>query len=242
MNGDVTPAERLIVALDVDTFDEAMGLVDRLGDSVSFYKVGWQLFMGSHFRVPGALAERGKKVFLDLKMGDIPATLRRAVENMPAKSTELLELMTLQGDNAPAEAMRESRSNGKPRFLMLTALSSLCDEDVRALYGAHASVDGIVASRAARAIRTGCDGLIASGDSVRKLRARFGAAPLIVVPGIRPPGTPADDQKRVLTPFEAARDGADYLVAGRPIRNAADPRAVAHAMIEEIARGLAARH
>ena len=234
-------AECLIVALDVDTFDEAMRLVERLGDSVSFYKVGLQLFMGTHFQVPEALARRRKKVFLDLKMGDIPATVVQALDNMPAKSLESLELMTFQGASSLIRAIRKSRSAAKPRLLMVTMLSSLDDEDLRELCGDHAEMDDIVARRAERALGAGCDGLIASGDSVARLRARFGTGPLIVVPGIRPRGTPRDDQKRLLTPFEAARDGADYLVAGRPVRNAADPKATAEAMIEEIRAGLAGR-
>ncbi len=241
--GILTPdaAERLIVALDVDTFDEAMHLVERLDDSVSFYKVGLQLFMGTHFRVPGALAERGKKVFLDLKLGDIPATVVHALANMPARSIGTTELVTVQGASSLVRAIRSARRESKPRLLMVTMLSSLDDEDVRELCGEQATMDEVVERRAVRALHAGCDGLIASGDSVARLRARLGPAPLLVVPGIRPPGAPADDQKRLLTPFEAARDGADYLVAGRPIRNASDPRATVEEVIGQIRAGLAAR-
>lgn len=241
--GILTPdaAERLIVALDVDTFDGAIRLVERLDDSVSFYKVGLQLFMGTHFRVPEALAERGKKVFLDLKMGDIPATVALALANMPAKAIETTELMTFQGAGSLIRAIRRSRRGSKPRLLMVTMLSSTDDEDLRELCGEQAAMDEIVTRRAEGALRAGCDGLIASGDSVARLRVRLGPAPLLVVPGIRPEGVPADDQKRLLTPFEAARDGADYLVAGRPIRNAADPRAAVEEMIAQIGAGLAAR-
>ena len=241
MSAEPDAAERLIVALDVDTLDEAMRLVERLGDSVSFYKVGLQLFMGTHFQVPDALSRRGKKIFLDLKLGDIPATVVRALDNMPARSLESLELMTFQGASSLIRAIRESRSAAKPRLLMVTMLSSVDDDDLRELCGEEATMDDIVARRAARALDAGCDGLIASGDSVGKLRARFGTGPLIVVPGIRPRGAPRDDQKRLLSPFEAARDGADYLVAGRPIRNAADPKAMAETMIEEISAGRAER-
>ena len=234
-------AERLIVALDVDTFDEAMRLVARLEGSVSFFKVGWQLFMGTHFQVPHALAERGKKVFLDLKMGDIPATVVRALGNMPRGMPESLEMMTFQGASSLMESIRRARGAGKPRLLMVTVLSSLEDGDVRELHGERATMDEVVALRARRALDAGCDGVIASGDSVEKLRAALGSEALIVTPGIRPSGAPADDQRRLLTPFQAARDGADYLVVGRPVRNAADPGAVAQGMIEEIRAGTAER-
>lgn len=234
-------AERLIVALDVATFDEAMDLVERLGESVTFYKVGWQLFMGTHFRVPEELVRRGKKVFLDLKIGDIPATVRQAVENVPEEMLGCLDLMTLQGASNAARAIREWRPNGKPRLLMVTILSSLDRRDLCEVYGENADVEDFVALRAERALAAGCEGLIASGESVARLRARFGSEPLIVTPGVRPPGAPADDQSRLLSPFEAARDGADYLVVGRPIRNAPDPRAKAEEIIEDIRAGLAAR-
>ena len=238
---DPEPAERLIVALDVDSFSEAMDLVEGLGESVSFYKVGWQLFMGTHFRVPEELLRRRKKVFLDLKIGDIPATVHQAVKNVPENILGSLELMTLQGVSSMARAVRERRPGGRPRLLMVTILSSLDAEDLREAFGENADVDALVAYRAERALEAGCEGLIASGDSVAKLRARFGPEPLIVTPGVRPRGAPQNDQKRLLTPFEAARDGADYLVAGRPVRNAADPRAMATEIIDDIRAGRAER-
>ena len=241
MSADPRAGERLIVALDVDSSEEAMDLVDRLGESVSFYKVGWQLFMGTHFRVPEALLRRRKRVFLDLKIGDIPATVRKAVENVPEEVLGSLDLMTLQGASSTARAIREWRPNGKPRLLMVTILSSLDRQDLHEVYGENADVDAIVALRAERALAAGCEGLIASGESVARLRVRLGPRPLIVTPGIRPPGAPSDDQRRLLTPFEAARDGADYLVIGRPIRNASDPRAMAEEAIEDMRAGLAAR-
>ena len=243
MSPDVPAAKRLIVALDVDTVGEAMRLVDRLGESVSFYKVGWQLFMGTHFQVPAALAERGKKVFLDLKIEDIPATVERALRNVPKVAADFLEVMTLKGSSAPVEAVRESRPNGRPKLLMLTLLSSMGGEDLRDVYGDGAAIDtdAIALRRARRAIAAGCDGVVASGASVAKLRHVLGPEPLIVTPGIRPRGAPQNDQKRVLTPFEAIRDGADYLVVGRPIREAPDPASAAQAVIEEIDAGTAAR-
>ena len=241
MKAEPEAAERLIVALDVDSFDEAMDLVDRLAESVSFYKVGWQLFMGTHFRVPQELIRRGKKVFLDLKIGDIPAVVRQAVENIPQNVLGSLELMTLQGASRAARAVRERRPGGRPRLLMVTILSSLETGDLREVCGENTDVDAFVALRAERALAAGCEGLIASGESVARLRSRLGPEPLIVTPGIRPPGTPRDDQTRLLTPFEAARDGADYLVVGRPVRNAPDPRAKSAEIIEDIRAGLAVR-
>ena len=197
-------ADRLIVALDVDTYDEAMRLV-RLEGSVSFFKVGWQLFMGTHFQVPHALAEHGKKIFLDLKMGDIPATVVQALGNMPRGMPESLEMMTFQGASSLMEPIRRARGAGKPRLLMVTVLSSLEDGDVQELHGERATMDSVVALRARRALDAGCDGVIASGNSVEKLRAELGSEALIVTPGIRPSGAPADDQRRLLTPFQAAR-------------------------------------
>ena len=241
MSADPRTGERLIVALDVDTFDEAMSLVDRLGESVSFYKVGWQLFMGTHFRVPEELLRRGKKVFLDLKIGDIPATVRQALGNVPESVLGSLEFMTLQGVSSAARAVRERRTHSKPRLLMVTILSSLDARDLREVCGEDTDIDAFVALRAERALGAGCEGLIASGDSVAKLRARLGPEPLIVTPGIRPRSAPRNDQNRLLTPFEAARDGADYLVVGRPIRNAPDPKAMAGDIIEDIRAGLAER-
>lgn len=235
---DVDPAERLIVALDVDTYDQASTLVDKLGDSVRFYKVGWQLFFGSHFDFINELARRKKKIFLDLKMEDIGTTIQQALRNAPAESVDFLELMTLKGASSLVHAARQGVRNGRLKFLMLTVLSSLDNEDMRELFGPDATIDKIVQHRAEKALAARCEGLIASGGSVRKLRGLFGDDFMIVAPGIRPKGLERDDHKRVLTPFEAIRDGADFIVVGRPIRDADDPLGAAAAIIEEIKRGL----
>ena len=234
------PGDRLIVALDVDGREPALRLADRLGDLVSFYKVGWQLFIGAGFAFVREVRERGKKVFLDLKMDDIEATVAAAVGNMKAD----VEFLTVHGTGATVRAARAGRADRpRPRFLMVTALSSIDTADVR---GASANpgldIDDYAIGKARDALDAGCDGLIASGTSVRRLRSAFpGRDFLVVAPGIRPSGAGSDDHKRTLTPMEAIRDGADYLVVGRPVRDARDPAASVARIGDEIAEGLALR-
>ena len=234
------PGDRLIVALDVDGRDPALRLLDRLGDTVSFYKVGWQLFIGAGFPFARELAERGKRVFLDLKMDDIEATVQAAVGNL----REEVEFLTIHGTGATVRAAMAGRADRtRPRFLMVTALSSLDTTDVRNTFADPAlDIDDYAIRKARDALDAGCDGLIASGGSVGRLRAAFtGRDFLVVAPGIRPEGEGSDDHKRTLAPMEAVRDGADYLVVGRPVRNAADPQASAARIIDGIARGMAHR-
>ena len=234
------PGGRLIVALDFDGRDEALRLADRLAEAVSFYKVGWQLFIGTGFALVRELAARGKKVFLDVKMNDIDATVRAAIGNLK----EEVDFLTLHGNAATVRAARDGRGNRPgPKLLMVTALSSVDTADVRGDAGSSGlDIDDYAMARAREALDAGCDGLIASGSSVGRIRAAFPDREfLVVVPGIRPAGEGADDHKRTLTPFEAMRDGADYLVAGRPVRNAPDPAASAACIIDDIARGLAVR-
>ena len=235
-----SPGERLIVALDVDGRDPALRLVDRLDDAVTFYKVGWQLFIGAGFPFVRELGERGKKVFLDLKLGDIEATVQAAVANMK----EEVEFLTVQGMAATVRAARVGRADrARPRLLMVTALSSIDTADVR---GATADpgldIDDYAVGNAGAALDAGCDGLIASGSSVRRIRAGFPDREfVVVVPGIRPAGEGTDDHKRTLAPMEAIRDGADYLVVGRPVRNAPDPAASVTRIVDDIARGMEMR-
>ena len=240
MDASENPDERLIVALDVDGRAAALRLVDRLGDLVSFYKVGWQLFIGAGFPLVRELAGRGKKVFLDLKMDDIEATVEAAVGNMKDE----VELLTIHGTGATVRAARAGRADRtSPRFLMVTALSSLDSADLRtALAHPGLHIDDYAAGKARAALDAGCDGLVASGSSVRRLRDAFpGRDFLVVAPGIRPTGAGTDDHKRTLTPMEAVRDGADYLVVGRPVRDASDPAASAARIVDEVARGLVLR-
>lgn len=238
-----TPSDRLIVALDFDTADEANSLVETLGDAVGFYKVGWQLFLGTGWPFVSSLLERGKKVFLDLKIGDIENTVRAALGNMPDEFAGKLELLTLQGNGATVQAAKAGRNGkAKPYLLMVTVLSSMDDADVRDMSltrDPQMDVSSTVRLRAQGALDAGCEGLIASGESVRELRKEFkGDEFLIVTPGIRPEGTGQDDHKRSLTPYRAITYGSDYLVVGRPVTRADNPYESARSIISEIERAL----
>lgn len=231
--------DRLIVALDFDTKQQAMELVEKLGDQVDFYKVGWQLFFGTHFETVKYLTGLGKKVFLDLKMTDIPATIQQAIKNAPAEYVDFLELMTLAGVSDMVRAARDgAQTNPRLKFLMLTVLSSMDDKDIKELYGNDATLEKIISYTARKALEANCHGLIASGDSVRQLREEFGDNFIIVTPGIRPEGSSTDDHKRSLTPYEAIMKGANYLVVGRPICKSPDPKGVAQSIIADIDRAL----
>lgn len=242
MRDAISPADRLIVALDVDTRADAVGLVDRLGPEVTFYKVGLQLFMERGLAIAHELAALGKKVFLDLKIDDTPRTVREAVRNAAVAG---VEFFTLQGDAATAAAAREGRGERRaPRFLQVTLLSSWDQASlleylhVPSGAAAQTDLDEFVLRRSEKILASGCDGVIASGSSVAKLRHRYPDL-LIVTPGIRPAGTGTDDHKRSLTPTEAIRAGADYLVIGRPIRDSSDPRGTAARIQQDIGRAVA---
>ncbi len=238
MNKNIEAKDRLIVALDFNTEGEAMKIVKELGDEVVFYKVGWQLFFGTHYAVVNALAEMGKKVFLDLKMSDIPATIRKAIKNTPSKSVNYVELMTLDGVSEVVQAAKDGASSDKLKFLMLTVLSSMDDSDIKSLYGEHATIDKVISYRAKTAIALDCDGVIASGESVKNLRDELGDDFYIVTPGIRLEESPTDDHKRSLTPYQAITYGSDYLVVGRPIAQAKNPLLAAKNIINDIQRAL----
>jgi orotidine-5'-phosphate decarboxylase len=236
MRTDIAARERLIVALDVDTGAEALQLVEQLGNDVSFYKVGLQLFMEGGLAVVKRIVSQGKKVFLDLKIDDTPRTVQEAVRNI---AIDGVEFFTLQGNRATAHAAKAGRgARLSPRFLQVTYLSSWDSADLKEHLHIDASSDKVsideqVVNRARRILESGCDGVIASGTSVSRLRREFPTL-LIVTPGIRPSGSGNDDHKRSMTPLEAITSGADYLVVGRPIRSASDPRATAHSIQQEI--------
>lgn len=216
----IPPEERLIFALDVPSVEEAKRLVLTLKEAVQFYKVGLELFLagGASFDLIDWLIGQDKKVFLDLKLYDIPETVARAVRALRERPVTFL---TVHGDGAILEAA--CREKGSLRILAVTVLTSLDQAALREL-GFAGEVSDLVLARARRAQETGCDGVIASGREAKALRDQLGGDLLIVTPGIRPAETrPADDQKRVVTVEEALRGGADYLVVGRPIRDAADP-------------------
>ena len=239
----LTPAQRIIVALDFDTRDEALRIVDSLEPALSFYKVGWQLFLGAGWTVIADLIARGHRVFLDLKMHDIGETVRAAIANIPAAQADKIELMTIHGSAQTVTAARAGRQGrARPKFLMLTALSSWNEDDLRDFLASEGPVDLVhyIEHKARAALDAGCEGLIASGESVRMLRERFKDRDfLIVTPGVRPAGSGQDDHQRSLTPYDAIAAGADYLVVGRPIAKAADPAAAARAITADIARAVA---
>jgi orotidine-5'-phosphate decarboxylase len=240
MRTEPSARERLIVALDVDSLAEALRLMDRLGDDVSFYKVGLQLFMAGGLTIVKRIVEEGKKVFLDLKIDDTPRTVQEAVRN---SAIDGVEFFTLQGNADTVRAARAGRGQrSSPKFLQVTYLSSWDSSDL--LSHLHAdtgagkgSIDEQVVHRARRILDSGCDGVIASGTSVSRLRREFPGL-LIVTPGIRPTGASSDDHKRSMTPIEAISSGADYLVVGRPIRSSDDPQASAHKIQQEIEQAL----
>jgi len=226
--------ERLIVALDVPHAAQAKALVEQLGDSVSFYKLGLELTMsGDYFNLIDWLQKKEKKVFADLKFFDVPETVGRAVRQLTDRH---IEFVSVHGDDAMLEAAVKVKKGLK--ILAVTVLTSLNRQDLEDL-GFQCDVESLVLSRAKRALRLGCDGVISSGLEAAKLRDRLGDQFLIVSPGIRPvDNRHDDDQKRVVTVEQAFLDGADYIVVGRPIRNAVDPKVAADAIQSSIARVL----
>ena len=215
--------ERLIVALDVDGRVEAKALVEKLGASVTFYKLGLQMFMaGGYFEYVEELRSLGKKVFVDLKFFDVPETVGAAVRALAKRD---VTFATVHGND---EMLRSAcASKGALKILAVTVLTSLDRADIRSL-GFACDVDALVLSRARRALEIGCDGVISSGLEASALRENLGDRLLIVAPGIRPvENARSDDQKRVVTLKDAFSRGADYVVVGRPIRNAPDPHAAA---------------
>jgi orotidine-5'-phosphate decarboxylase len=222
--------ERLIMALDLPDIGEAQDLVRELGDSVIFYKVGMELFMsGDYFGFIEWLKERQKKIFVDLKFFDVPATVGRAIK---ALSNKGVDFATIHGNDAIMEAAATSK--GSLKVLAVTALTSLDRGDLNDL-GFQCDVRDLVLSRARRALQIGCDGIVSSGLEAPMIRAELGQRLLIITPGIRPvDNREEDDQKRVATVETAFQNGADYIVVGRPIRDAADPKRMAETMQEQI--------
>jgi len=230
---DIPVRERLIFALDVPELDRARHLVDTLGDSVVFYKLGLEFFLSGHyFELAASLRDRGKKVFADLKLFDIPATVAAAVRQLARHE---VDFCTVHGNDGMLRAAAGAK--GDMQILAVTALTSLDQGDLDDL-GFQCDARTLVLSRARRALAAGCDGVVSSGLEVSALRESVDHALITVCPGIRPifnDEAPAvDDQQRIMTPGRAIATGADYLVVGRPIRDAADPRAAAEAIQEEI--------
>ena len=217
--------ERLILALDVPGPEAARKLVELLGDSVVFYKLGLQLFMaGGYFELIEWLRERNKKVFVDLKFFDVPETVGNAVGQLKSRG---VDFVTVHGNDDILRAAVQHK-NGL-RILAVTALTSLDENDLKDL-GFQCDIPSLVLSRARRALEIGCSGVVSSGRESAQLRQDLGDRLLIVVPGIRPfsnSAAKADDQKRTVDVETAFLNGADYIVVGRPIRNATDPRQAA---------------
>ena len=221
---------RLIVALDVPSAAEARALAERIGDAAVFYKIGLELAMaGGYFELLDWLAQRGNQVFVDLKFFDIPETVARAVAALRGRG---VSFATVHGNQAMMEAA--ARAKGEVKILAVTALTSLDRGDLDDL-GFSCDVERLVLSRARRAIEAGCDGVISSGLEAPRLKAEFKDRLLVVTPGIRPVENRAQDQKRTVDVAQAFANGADYIVVGRPVRDAADPRAAAEAIQNTIA-------
>lgn len=222
--------ERLIVALDVPTASEAKALVETLGDSAVFYKIGLELFMsGEYFELLDWLNQRDKKIFVDLKFFDVPATVGRAVAQLNGKG---VTFATIHGNDSIMRAAAENK--GDVKILAVTVLTSLDRGDLDDL-GFDCDVSDLVLSRAKRAVEIGCDGVVASGQEAATMRERLGDSFMVVTPGIRPVDND-DDQKRVVTAEQAFINGADYIVVGRPIRDALDPKQAAIALQAEISK------
>jgi orotidine-5'-phosphate decarboxylase len=231
MSNPIPNRERLIFALDVANAAEARKLVEQLGDSVQFYKIGLELFMGGeYFPLLDWLVARGKKVFVDLKFFDVPATVAAAVRQLRNRG---VTFTTVHGNQSIMEAAAEAK--GDVKVLGVTVLTSLDRGDLDDL-GFACDVQQLVLSRARRALEAGCDGVVSSGLEAQLLRQYIDQRLLVITPGIRPvENRPSDDQKRVVSVQQAFEFGADYIVVGRPIRDAADPRAAAELIQGQIA-------
>lgn len=228
MNKSIPNKERLIVALDVPSAALAKKLVETIGDSAIFYKIGLELFMsGEYFELLDWLNQRDKKVFVDLKFFDVPATVGRAIAQLNGKG---VAFATVHGNDSIMRAAAENK--GDVKVLAVTVLTSLDRGDLSDL-GFACDVKELVLSRAKRAVEIGCDGVVASGQEASAMREDLGDSFMVITPGIRPVDND-DDQKRVVTATQAFKNGADYIVVGRPIRDAADPKQAAESLQAEI--------
>ena len=227
---DIEPRDRLIVGLDLPGVEQAEAMVARLGDSVTFYKIGYQLAYAGGLPLVKKLADMGKKVFIDLKLHDIGNTVARGVESIAKSGATFL---TVHAYPQTMKAAVEARG-ANLKILAVTVLTSYDDADLEAS-GYRLGVADLVAQRARQAEALGIDGLVSSAEEAANLRKIVGRQVSLVTPGIRPAGSDIGDQKRVMTPARAIEAGADYLVVARPVVEAADPRAVAEAIVAEIA-------
>ncbi len=225
------PRDRLIVALDLSSVEAAQAMVAKLGDTVSFYKIGYQLAFAGGIAFAHTLTAAGKRIFLDLKLHDIGNTVAQGVKSVAKSGASFLTVHAYPQTMKAAVDARE----GDLRILAVTVLTSYDDADLAAA-GYDFTVPELVAERAAQARDIGVDGVVCSAEEAAKIRTIVGTRLALVTPGIRPAGAEAGDQKRIMTPAAAIAAGADYLVVGRPILAAPDPKAAAQAIVAEIAR------
>ncbi len=227
---------KLILALDLETREEAFAMLDRLGDSLEWVKVGLQLFTAYGPDFVREIADRGYKVFLDLKLYDIPNTVAKAVQSISSLPVELLTLHA-SGGGEMLEWANKARADYSPNLnlLAVTVLTSMDEAQLRSL-NVHASTEAQVKHLADLSLKAGIQGLVCSSLELAPLRARFGYEPIIVTPGIRPKGSLADEQKRIMTPHAAAAAGSSYIVVGRPILNADDPAVAAATIRAELSK------
>lgn len=232
---------KLIAALDVADRPAALAAVARLSGRVGYFKIGLELFTREGPRLVEEIRDRGEKIFLDLKLHDIPNTVRGAVRSACRLGIHMLTLHAAGGPAMLSAAREEAQASGSPPLLLaVTALTSLSPEDV-SMIGVGLSVDQWVEQLADLAYGSGVRGIVASSRELPALRRKFGGAFQFVIPGIRPAGSASQDQSRTATPAEAIRSGADFIVVGRPILQAPDPAAAADAIVEEIRQACAER-
>ena len=230
----VGTSDRLIVALDLPDVERAQAMIARLGETVTFYKIGYQLAYAGGLSLVGKLSDAGKKVFVDLKLHDIGNTVARGVESVAKLGATFL---TVHAYPQTMKAAIEARGPSSLKILAVTVLTSYDDGDLKAA-GYRMGVSELVEERARQAQGLGIDGLVCSPEEASALRRLVGPRMSLVTPGIRPSGLDAGDQKRIMTPARAIAAGADYLVVGRPVIEAADPRAAAEVIQSEIAHAL----
>ena len=233
---DINTRDRLIFALDVPEIDQAKNLVEELADSVSFYKIGMELMMtGHYFELLDWLVEKDKKVFVDLKLFDVPQTVAKAVKRLSQRGAYFT---TVHGNQSMMEAAAAAK--GDLKILAVTALTSLDQGDLKDM-GFLCDVQDLVVSRARRALAAGCDGIVASGLELERIRSEVNRKLVIVTPGIRPvENRSTDDQKRIVSVKQAFQRGADHIVVGRPIKNAANPKQAAEMIQETILNSISA--
>ena len=231
----IAPRDRLIVALDLADVAAAQAMIARLGDSVTFYKIGYQLAYAGGLPLVRQLASSGKKVFADLKLHDIGNTVARGVESLAQLGATFL---TVHAYPQTMKAAVEARTGSNLKILAVTVLTSYDDGDLHAA-GYRLGVSDLVEARAQQAQVLGIDGLVCSPEEATALRKIVGHQMSLVTPGIRPSGSASGDQKRIMTPARAIAAGSDYLVVGRPVMQAADPKAAAEAIVAEIEQALA---